>query len=664
MAQVVTHIPTDFEQAMLEYINRARLSPGGEFDRVIADAGAATGVQSNITSALQYYGVSIEAFRTQMAAFDPVAPLAWNGALATAADTHGQLMIDADSQSHRLPGEAGLGERIEAAGYTDWSRVGENIYTYTEDPLHGHASFMVDWGYDDADFSAGQLVDDWQSRGDGIQDAAGHRSAIMSAGYVDIGISALAETDGATRVGPWVVTQNFGAIYVSNPALLLGVFLDDGDGDRFYDIGEGLGGITVTATGSAGEFSTTTWESGGYQMELPAGSYSVQFSGGVLDGVAQYDVIIGSENVKLDGFVADAGGEGEVTFFGDGLEAVYFPDIAAQVYRLYQATLGRIPDAEGHLAWTVRLAVGGWDIDDVVQSFVNSPEFQARFGGLDNEEFVTLLYNNVLNRMPDAMGRARWVGDLDDGVSRAEVVRGFSDSPEFGANMATAAKAFAQGHAQQTWSDDVFRLYQATLDRAPDLAGFSNWTGRLAEGTPYLEVVEGFVNSREFQNAYGSLSNGDFVAQLYRNVLDREGDATGLANWTARLDAGMSRAQVVQGFAQSGEFVADTAADVTTWIRAQGIDDQITGDGGDNMLAGGFRTDSFVFSEASGADTVLDLEPWDIIDLRAFDYATDGAARDGFSQQGTSVVFDDGGASEVTFLNADLAMLTDEMILT
>lgn len=61
---------------------------------------------------------------------------------------------------------------------------------------------------------------------------------------------------------------------------------------------------------------------------------------------------------------------------------------------------------------------------------------------------------------------------------------------------------------------------------------------------------------------------------LYNNVLDRAPDATGLANWTGRIDSGvMSREQVVQGLAQSAEFITATMPDLAAWGRAQGVDD-------------------------------------------------------------------------------------------
>ncbi|MEO1554793.1 MAG: DUF4214 domain-containing protein [Pseudomonadota bacterium] len=658
----MSNTPSAFEQAVLEYINQARMNPAGEFDVIIADAGSGTATQSNVTSALNYFGVDIEAFRSQMAVFDPVAPLAWNTALATAADSHSQLMIDTDTQSHRLPGELGLGDRITEAGY-DWSRVSENIFAYTRDPLYGHAGFMVDWGFDDEDFDAnGVRYDDWQTRGDGMQDPAGHRNAILSEHWSDVGISALAENDPNTQVGPYVVTQNFGAPRGANPAQLVGVVIDDADGDRFYDIGEGLGGVTVTAFNGTGSFTTTTWDAGGYQIELDPGTYTVEFSGGALQGVAHYSVTIGTDNVKLDGFAADAAVRDAL--LSDGFEALYFPEISDQVYRLYQAVLGRAPDNGGHLAWTERLALEDRALVDVAAGFMGSPEYAARFGMPDDAEFVTLLYQNVLGRAPDANGLARWTGDLADGVTRAEVIVGFSESAEFRADTMADARAFGQSNSPSIWSDDVYRLYQATLDREPDLNGFLNWAGRLGSGTDYVEVANGFVNSPQFNATYSNgLTNAEFVTLMYDNVLDRAPDATGLTNWTDRMDAGMTRAEVVRGFAQSAEFVAKTAQNVTAWVRAQGTDDVLQSGAGGSLMAGGMLSDLFVFQANETTSTVLGLERWDMLDFSALGLNLNQIDPLYFTQDGADVVFSDLAGTRVVFENTALSELSDDMIL-
>ncbi|QFT83297.1 Poly(beta-D-mannuronate) C5 epimerase 2 (plasmid) [Roseovarius sp. THAF27] len=695
----VSHTPDAFEQLLLEYTNRARLDPVGEFDELISNAATATGVQGNITSAIRYFGVDLEALRAQLKALDPVAPVAWNGALADAAEGHSQQMIQHDAQSHQLPGEASLGDRIRNAGY-DFSRAGENVFAYTQDPLQGHAGFFIDWGYDDADFSDGRLLPDWQSIGDGIQDAAGHRVSIMNGAFTEVGMSAIDDSadDATDSVGPYAVTQNFGSRRDYQPQLL-GVVIDDSDGDRFYDMGEGLGGLTVTATGAGGRFETTTWASGGYQMVLPNGLYTVTVSGATLAGTISFSVEMGDENLKRDAFAADAqgetplrdvggagddlllggtgadvlignsgadtlrGGAGDDVLYGDALPVSAVAGVAGQVYRLYQATLDRAPDVTGHQGWTEMLFEGAQNLAQVAEGFVASAEFQRAYGALQDADFVELMYRNVLDRPADAAEVAAWLDLIENGFSRPEVVLGFSESAEFQVRSGVLADAAAAAASAPDWQDEVYRLYQATLDRAPDAAGFLGWTKLLSEGHGYLGVVQGFVGSAEFQSTYGALSDGDFIELMYRNVLDRASDAAGRAGWLDVLEAGGTRAEVVRGFAQSSEFRNATAADLETWVRAQGVQDVLEGGAGNNVLAGGVMSDAFVFSPGDGGrHEVLDLEAWDVIDLAAFGYASAAEVRSHMTQAGADLVFDDQG-TQVVFHDSQLTDIGDQMFL-
>ena len=61
--------------------------------------------------------------------------------------------------------------------------------------------------------------------------------------------------------------------------------------------------------------------------------------------------------------------------------------------------------------------------------------------------------------------------------------------------------------------------------------------------------------STEFQQTYGSLGNRDFVKTIYQNALHRVADDEGLNFWTAGLDAGISRAQMVVDLSESPEHV-------------------------------------------------------------------------------------------------------------
>ena len=360
------------------------------------------------------------------------------------------------------------------------------------------------------------------------------------------------------------------------------------------------------------------------------------------------------------------GTDGDDRIFGDSALAVYYGlDLANQVYRVYQATLDREPDVRGHHRWTSELFTGESTLQEVADGFVRAPEFRATYSDdLSDGDFVTLLYNNVLGRAPDAQGFARWTGELADGATRAEVVLGFSQSPQFINDTNAAASAYARNSATSTWSDDVFRLYQATLDREPDVQGQNRWTGELASGESTLvEVADGFVRSPQFRATYSDdLSDGDFVTLLYNNVLDRAPDAQGFARWTGELADGATRAEVVLGFSQSPQFRADTAENLKDWMRAQGTDDMILAGSGDNLVAGGQYADNFMFfSSVNGRTTVADLEPWDFISLNGFGYGTVAQARANMSQQGNNVVFSDQGV-EVVFRGTTLADITDDMI--
>ncbi|HAD08783.1 MAG TPA: hypothetical protein DCF62_04825, partial [Porticoccaceae bacterium] len=100
--------------------------------------------------------------------------------------------------------------------------------------------------------------------------------------------------------------------------------------------------------------------------------------------------------------------------------------------RLYHATFGRESDREGVGFWASQLAKGEIVFLDVVEAFMASDEFVAMYpDGLTNEQFVTLLYENVLKREPDEEGKAHWVKVLEEGNLREQVLLEFADSDEF-----------------------------------------------------------------------------------------------------------------------------------------------------------------------------------------------------------------------------------------
>jgi hypothetical protein len=293
----------------------------------------------------------------------------------------------------------------------------------------------------------------------------------------------------------------------------------------------GGSGIDIMATDLLRQQTVLTYGNWSYQSDLDHKS----FNGMVASG--------GETTV---------GNDVEILSFFDGRLVFDANDPAAQVMRLYQAALGRLPDPVGRDYWTDSLTQGA-GLTSLAQGFLNSDEFQARFGGLDNPGFVTSSYQLALGRDPDAQGLSFWLSKLDAGMSRADMLVGFSESSE---NRGRTDGVLSQG----LWDADrqvadIARLYQAALGRAPDADGLRFWDGQIDGGMRLTEVAERFSGSDEFNTRFPGASDTDFVRLVYQNTLGRPSDAPGEAFWLDHLAHDMTRGQVVTGFAASDEFL-------------------------------------------------------------------------------------------------------------
>ena len=330
----------------------------------------------------------------------------------------------------------------------------------------------------------------------------------------------------------------------------------------------------------------------------------------------------------------------------------------AQVFRIYQAMLAREP-GDGLDFWAEQLFDQSLDVVSMAAGFESSTEFQTTYGGLSDSAFVNLLYNNVLGRDADPGGEAFWLNELSTGSTRAEVAAGFSESNEFVDLTEVTNPFWLSSGMPMGLTDDVFRLYRATLDRDPDMTGLMGWLNFLGTGQPKVVVAEGFVGSAEFQSVYGALSDGDFINLLYNNVLNRDADPGGEAFWLNEIANGATRAEVVLGFSDSAEFIGNTAEAVNTWMRTTpGTANDVLFGGADNdRVFGGFGADSFVFDNAAdGSDFVGDVERWDTLVFNNFGYTDKADVFAHLSQVGVDVVFSDQG-NTVTFAYTTLADL-------
>lgn len=121
----------------------------------------------------------------------------------------------------------------------------------------------------------------------------------MGLNYTVAGIATGSFTQGGTVFNAVMATQNFAQS--GEEVFVTGVAINDRDGDNFYDIGEGRGGIAVQLTYGAANLGTAnTAAAGGYGIKFSGGPVDVTFSGGALDHDVSVKINAGARSAKVD----------------------------------------------------------------------------------------------------------------------------------------------------------------------------------------------------------------------------------------------------------------------------------------------------------------------------------------------------------------------------
>ena len=280
--------PTPEEQQMLELVNRARANPAEEGIRLMDTDDA------RVQGAYSYFKINKTSTKAAFTAYPQRPPLAFHPDLITAARNHSKDMDANNFQGHTSSNGDDLGRRYAKVGYASQGMYGENVAAYSESVWHGHCGLNVDWGEQN-------------------QIDLGHRENIMnfkSAVYTEIGIGILYNGKGLMQgyVGPYVVTQTFGT---RMQRYITGVVFADKNNNGFYDLGEGLEGVTVKP--SRGTFYAVSGTSGGYAIPFTgSGSVTITASGGNLSAPVTKTVDFTGDNTKVD-FIPASAGPGAVT---------------------------------------------------------------------------------------------------------------------------------------------------------------------------------------------------------------------------------------------------------------------------------------------------------------------------------------------------------------
>ena len=255
--------PTPDEQLVLEMANRARSNPVAEGQRL---------------------GIDIHEGLQNPSLVGPRPPLAFNKLLLGIAEAHSRDMYNSNYFSHTDPNGTTAFDRMAHAGY-DFARAGENMAAGTDIGSADLEDFMmVDSG------TQGRL------HRVNLLDIFPYPCGGPPCAYSEVGIGYY-EGSTPNSIGSAFITEDFGATVSTGP-LLTGVIYNDRNGNNFYDMGEGLAGVTVTP--SSGSYYAISSSSGGYAFPIgSSGTITVTASGPGLGPITKTVTLKGT-NIELD----------------------------------------------------------------------------------------------------------------------------------------------------------------------------------------------------------------------------------------------------------------------------------------------------------------------------------------------------------------------------
>lgn len=345
-------------------------------------------------------------------------------------------------------------------------------------------------------------------------------------------------------------------------------------------------GATIKVFSGPAQLGTATVDAKGFwtmtSIALPDGSYSVVAT--ATDGSGNVSASSAPFAFKVDAHAPSAptaaftlaAGANQPAFSGTG-------EIGTDIYLvdLTNAVLGKTvvdgagkwsivsaPVANGNYSVTVQSA----DVADNITAAVSKLVFSVnsslnKIGTAGNDALTGTAGNNALSGL-GGTDTAVYAG-ARAGYTVAEATNGFTVTAKSGADGLDSLIGIERiKFADASVAIDIdgvggqaYRLYKAAYDRAPDLAGVGFWMAKMDQGVSLSAVAADFVTQRETTDLYGAnSSNTTFVSLLYQHVLHRPLDQAGADFWVKGLDNGVARGEVLKGFSESGENIAQLVA--------------------------------------------------------------------------------------------------------
>ena len=266
-------------QLMLELVNRARADPVAEIERTLA----ADRLDIDVADEDLVTDLNQDLAEDETISADPKQPLAPHQALIDAMEGHLLDMLARNYFGHDSPEGSTPSTRARAAGYP--TGAGENIA--------------------------------WAGKTDGIRRTEEvykrHRGLVRSTGHR---INMMRER--WREIGPGVEYGRFRQDFRNFDSIMAGTLFGNRNGNNFitgvaisdrvirnnfYEVGEGLGSVRITATrlGTSEQFTVLTGTSGGYSLQVPDGTYNITATSVNLPHtLVVRGVVVDGENVKVD----------------------------------------------------------------------------------------------------------------------------------------------------------------------------------------------------------------------------------------------------------------------------------------------------------------------------------------------------------------------------
>jgi hypothetical protein len=245
-----------------------------------------------------------------------------------------------------------------------------------------------------------------------------------------------------------------------------------------------------------------------------------------------------------------------------GKETNYVPitltGTSGQINAVYSRILGRDVDQADFDRYQREL-IGGKSVTTMGWELLTSQEGKDKRGDvltMSNDDYVNLLYWILLDRFPDAGGKDYFMRLLASGTPRSWVFGGIFESDE--------SKSYNHYIFTTEVADPVTVIkakinaaYQLVLKRNADPVGLASYQNDLSSGAKNIAtIVWELLSSSESTALNGNvntMTDEAYVRFLYTLILNRSGDASGIAWHVYTLQNGASRQDVLASFLESPE---------------------------------------------------------------------------------------------------------------